>query len=166
MRVSRFWIIVAVVAWAWSAQAGSGGSAPQAGGFRGKDPAASQFEAVALEHDDSPLTVAVASTGRDERGVTITLRVTNTDEAPVSRHVLGVWVVAADGLLRGSQQARQSKALAPGESRTIDVALRLIAVQAGDTLVAAVQEAAGATAWKRDPKILLDEVRAAVPPRR
>ncbi len=136
----------------------------QAGGFRGKDPGGAEFAARTLEQEGCPLTVAVASTGRDERGVTLTLRVTNTEDEPVSRYTIGVWVLAADGTVRGSQQAKQSKPLAAGETKSLDVTLRLISVQSGDTIVAAVQEAAGATPWRKDTKTLQDEIRATVLP--
>ena len=136
----------------------------QPGGFRGKDPGGAEFAARTLDQEGCPLKVAVASTGRDERGVTLTLRVTNTEDAAVSRYTIGVWVLGADGTLRGLQQAKQSKSLGAGEARSLDVALRLIAVQSGDTIVAAVQEATGATPWRKDTKTLQDEIRATLRP--
>lgn len=140
-------------------------SAAQAGGtspFGSRAVAGAEFAARSIQQDGCPLEVAVTGTGRDERGVTLSLRLTNAADAPVSRHVIGVWVIAADGTVRGSQQAKGSVALAAGESRSTDIVLRMIAVQKGDTIVAAVQEAAGATVWRKDQKTLQDEVRTAV----
>ena len=152
-------------AFAMPAAAQSSSSAPHTGGFspfRGRDYAGTEFDARTLEQEGCPLEVSVTNVGRDERGVTLTVRVANPGAEPVARHVIAVWVLASDGTVRGSQQSKQSKALAAGESRHQDVTLRTIRVQAGDTLVAAVQETAGATPWRKDAKALEAEVKAAL----
>ncbi len=147
------------------AAAQSSSSAPHTGGFspfRGRDYAGTEFDALALEQEGCPLELAIASVGRDDRGVTLTIRVANPSGEPVVRHVIAVWVLAADGTVRGSQQSKQSKALAAAQSRHQDVALRTLRVQAGDTIVVAVQEAIGAEPWRTHLKTLEAEVKAAL----
>ena len=147
------------------AAAQSSSSAPHTGGFspfRGRDYAGTEFDARTLEQEGCPIEVSVTSVGRDDRGVTLTVRVVNPGHEAVARHVIAVWVLASDGTMRGSQQSKQSKTLAAGESRHQDVTLRTIRVQAGDTIVAAVQEAAGAAPWRKDAKSLEAEVKAAL----
>ncbi len=164
MRIRCGWIALIVVACVAASGPDTAGAAPQAGGFRGKGPADAAFEARSLEQEDAPVTVAVAGVGRDERGVTISLTLTNPGDAAVTRHVVGVWVLSPDATVRGVQELKQPKALAAGESRTVDVVLRLIPVQAGDILVAAVQEAVAGTAWRREKKELEADIKRVVRP--
>jgi hypothetical protein len=143
-------------------------SAPHSGGFspfRARDfGGAGDFNAVSIVQEDCPIDVNVASVGRDDRGVVFTVKVTNTAGDPAPRHTLAVWAFGPDGTLRGSQQQRQSKALAAGETRHIDLALRTMAVKTGDRLVVAVQEVWGDAPWKKDMKALEAEVRSAIFP--
>ena len=160
-----FAVAVIVVACVGPAAAQSSSSAPHTGGFspfRGRDYAGTEFDALALEQGGCPLELSIASVGRDDRGVTLTIRVANPSEGPIVGHVIAVWVLAADGTVRGSQQSKQSKALAAAESRHQDVALRTLRVQAGDTIVAAVQEAIGTARWRKDTTALEAEVKAAL----
>jgi hypothetical protein len=163
-RLTGLVVVVLVAAAASPASAQSSSSAPHTGGFspfRAKGFAGSEFTARSLEQEGCPLEVAVASAGRDERGVTLTVEVRNASQAAVSSHVIGVWVLGPDGTLRGSQQSKSSKALAAGGSGHVDVVLRMVPVQMGDTVVVAVQEVAGGAAWRKDKKTLQDEVRTA-----
>ena len=117
---SRILAMAAVAfAIALPAAAQSSGSAPQTAGSRrfvAADHGGPEFDARTLEQEGCPSRWPWQARGRDERGVTLTVRVANPGDEPVARHVIAVWVLASDGTVRGSQQSKQSKALAAGES--------------------------------------------------
>ena len=165
-RIAIAGVFVALCAGQTYAQPPAPG-APHTGGFspfRAGDFAGAEFGAVAIVQEDCPVEVAVASAGRDDRGVTLTVKVTNVGEGAAPRHTLAVWAFSPDGTLRGAQQQRQSKALAAGETRHLDLALRTMPVKAGDRLVVAVQDVTGDDPWTKDLKTLEAEVRKALFP--
>ncbi len=164
MRIRCGCLAVIVVAGLGASRPDTAVASSQAGGFRGKSLGDAAFEARSLDQEDAPVTVAVAGVGRDERGVTLSLTLSNSGDAVVTRHVVGVWVLGRDGTVRGFQELKQPKALAAGESRTVDMVLRLIPVQAGDIVVAAVQEAVAGTPWKREKKELEADIKRVVLP--
>jgi hypothetical protein len=140
---------------------------PHVGGFspfRDRGFVGTEVLGRALAQEGCPVELSVASVSRDGRGVALTLRAANTGQAPVTHHVIALWVLAADGALRGSQQSKQSRPLAVAQSRVYDVTLRALNAQAGDTIVVAVHEAAtgGATSWRRDLQTLQAEVKTAL----
>ena len=65
------------------------------------------MEASTLEQPDSPLGVTIAKLDRDDRGLTLTLEVRNLTMGPSTRQVLGAWVIAPDGTVRGYQRLRE-----------------------------------------------------------
>ena len=94
---------------------------PHTGGltpFRDRGFAGTTVEASTLEQPDSPLGVTIAKLDRDDRGFTLTLEVRNLTMGPSTRQVLGAWVIAPDGTVRGYQRLESSREIAAGDSRT------------------------------------------------
>lgn len=140
---------------------------PHSGGFtpfRDRGFGGTSMDATTLEQPDSPLRLGIYRTDRDERGLTLSLRLENLTDGPSSRQVLGAWVLAPDGTVRGYQRYEGKRAIAAGATRTIEFTVRqsTTSIVPGDLTVVAVQESAGAFAWRQDPASLQKAVRAAV----
>ena len=100
---------------------------PHTGGltpFRDRGFAGTTVEASTLEQPDSPLGVTIAKLDRDDRGFTLTLDVRNLTMGPSTRQVLGAWVIAPDGTVRGYQRLESSREIAAGDSRTMELTVR------------------------------------------
>ena len=139
----------------------SGGVTPfRDGGFGG-----TAIDAAALEQPESPIRVTVGRADRDERGMTLSLRLENLTAGPSTRQVLGAWVITRDGTVRGYQRSEHKRAIAAGDARTVEVTIRhaTTAIVPGDVTIVAVQESAGAYAWRQDQMSLQKAARAAVP---
>lgn len=117
--------------------------------------------AVGLEQPECPVTLFVLSMSQDDRGATVTVRVANPGEAPVTRYAVTAWVVMADGTVKASQRFDQRVALAAGSERVVTLPIRTVQVSPSDTIVAAVIETHG-VAWKGDEKTLTSAAKAAV----
>ena len=168
--------IVAAMLWAGSAPAFAQTPRPEptrpqphTGGFtpfRDRGFAGTTVEAATLEQPDSPLGVTIAKLDRDDRGLTLTLQVRNLTMGPSTRQVFGAWVIAPDGTIRGYQRMEASREIAAGDSRTLELTVRQSTtnVRQGDQTIVAVQESAGARAWRQDQASLQKAVRAAVLP--
>jgi hypothetical protein len=138
----------------------SGGDSP----FRLKGFAGTSFEAAALEQPGCPLVVRVVRLNRGERGVTLSLQLNNLGETPVTRQVIGAWVLVPDGTVRGYQRLVGEREIEPATYRAMDLTVRTTTVFPDDVIIVAVQEAVGGEArlWRRDVKELEREVRSAV----
>lgn len=132
--------------------------------FRYRGFAGTDFQAAALEQPDCPLTLAVRGVTREPSGVLLSIRLSNRGDGRTDRQVIGAWVVAGDGTVRGYQRHETGRAIAAGASRSFDVTLRAAttAVMPGDIVVVAVQETAGARPWRRDAKALEQDARGVV----
>ena len=70
----------------------SGGVTPfRDGGFGGPS-----IEATTLEQPDSPIRLTLGRADRNERGLTLSVRLENLTAGPSTRQVLGAWVIAPD----------------------------------------------------------------------
>jgi hypothetical protein len=139
---------------------------PSGGGvspFRQKGFAGSSFGAAALDQSGCPLTVAVRGLRRSERGVIVSMELSNLSESTVSRQVVGAWVVVPDGTIRGHQSWTGMRGIEPARHRAVDLSIRAT-VMPDDVIVLAVREAAGrgTATWHRDAKDLEREIREAV----
>ena len=142
---------------------------PHTGGltpFRDRGFAGTTVEASTLEQPDSPLGVTIAKLDRDDRGFTLTLAVRNLTMGPSTRQVLGAWVIAPDGTVRGYQRLESSREIAAGDSRTLELTVRhsTTAVRQGDMTIVAVQESAGGRAWRQEQAALQKAARSMVVP--
>jgi hypothetical protein len=143
-------------------------SSPHSGGFtpfRDGGFAGTSIDAAALEQPESPLRLSLGRADRDERGLTLSVRLENLTEGPSTRQVLGAWVIAPDGTVRGYQRFESKRAIAAGDTRTVEFIIRHATtnVVPGDVTIVAVQESAGAYAWRQDQASLQKAARAAVP---
>lgn len=138
----------------------SGGDSP----FRLKGFAGTSFEAASLEQPGCPLSVRVVRLNRGERGVTLSLELNNLGDTPVTRQVIGAWVLVPDGTVRGYQRFVGERGIEPAEYRTVDLIVRTTPVLPDDVIVVAVQEAIGDAErpWRREVKELEREVKRAV----
>ena len=98
--------------------------------------------------------------------MTLTLDVRNLTMGPSTRQVLGAWVIAPDGTVRGYQRLESSREIAAGASRTMELTVRhsTTAVRQGDMTIVAVQESAGGRAWRQDQAALQKAARSMVVP--
>jgi hypothetical protein len=125
--------------------------------------AGTSFDAASLEQAGCPLVVRVIRLNRSERGVTLSLELNNLGETPVTRQVIGAWVLVPDGTVRGYQRLVGERAIEPTTYRAVDLTVRTT-VFPDDVIIVAVQEVAGRgePPWRRDVKELEREVRRAV----
>jgi hypothetical protein len=138
---------------------------PSGGGFspfRGPGVKGTSFEAASLEQPGCPLHLAIEGLRRTERGVTISLRLSNLVEGAITRHVVGAWVLVPDGTVRGYQKLERARPIDEAVSSVVDLTIRNVNVMPNDVLVLAVQEARGEQIWRRDVKELEKEVRDAI----
>ena len=140
---------------------------PHSGGFtpfRDRGFGGTATDVSALEQPECPLQVTITRSDRDERGLILSLQIDNVASGASTRQVLGAWVVAKDGTLRGYQKLESKRAIAPGESRAVELVVRHATTQIvpGDLTVVAVQESAGTPPWREDTATLQKLVRAAV----
>jgi hypothetical protein len=139
---------------------------PSGGGvspFRQKGFAGSSFGAAALDQSGCPLTVAVTGLRRSERGVIVSMELSNLSESTVSRQVVGAWVVVPDGTIRGHQSWTGTRGIEPAQHRAVELNMGAT-VMPDDVIVLAIQEAhsgEGAT-WRVGVADLEREVRGAV----
>lgn len=137
---------------------GGGGYTP----FRGPGVRGTSFEAASLEQPGCPIHLAIEAIQRGERGVTVSVRLSNLVDGAITRQVLGAWVLVADGTVRGYQKLETDRRLEESDSRVMDLRIRTVSVMPNDVIILAVQEAHGERAWRRDVKELQDEVRHAI----
>lgn len=138
----------------------SGGVTPfRDGGFGG-----TSIEATTLEQPDSPIRLTLGRADRNERGLTLSVRLENLTAGPSTRQVLGAWVIAPDGTVRGYQRYEHKRAIAAGETRSVEFTIRHSTTNTvpGDLTIVAVQESAGDQAWRQDQASLQKVARAAV----
>lgn len=144
----------------------TGGTRPSGGftPFRDRGFGGTEFQSAALEQEDCPLQVSVRNAARQTSGVVLSLRLSNTADAATPWQVLGIWVIAPDGTVRGYQRFEARRPIAPGAARSLDVTLRqaTTTVMPGDVVIVAVQEAAGTRAWRREARAIEDDARAVV----
>lgn len=129
------------------------------GGFAG-----TSIDAATLEQPESPIGLTLGSADRDERGLTLRLQLENLTAGPSARQVLGAWVITRDGTVRGYQRYEHKRAIDAGDSRTVEFTIRhsTTNIAPGDVTIVAVQESAGAYAWRQDQASLQKAARAAV----
>jgi hypothetical protein len=90
------------------------------------------------------------------------LRLSNLVEGPITRQIVGAWVLVPDGTVRGYQKLETDRTLQESASRVVDLDIRTVPVLPNDVIVVAIQEARGETTWRRDVKDLQEEVRTAI----
>lgn len=138
---------------------GRGGDSP----FRLRGFAGTSFEAAAFEQPGCPVALSITRLSRSERGVTVSLDLSNLAEDTVSRTTVGVWVIVPDGTVRGYQRYVFERPVEPADHRAVDVIIRTTNVFPEDKIIVAVQEAAGEGApWRRVVKELEAEIRRAI----
>jgi hypothetical protein len=140
---------------------------PSGGGyspFRGPGIKGTSFEAATLEQPGCPLHLTIEALRRTERGVTLSLRLSNLVDGAITRQVLGAWVLVPDGTVRGYQKLETDWPLDEAISRVFDLNIRTVSVMPNDIIIVAVQEARGPTTWRRDVNELQKEVRTAIFP--
>lgn len=131
--------------------------------FRGRTFAGGgEFDVMSLLQEGCPVVATVTAADRDDRGVTLTVELSNTGAQEATRQTLAIWVFGPDGTLRGRQQQRQGKALAASEARHVDLSLRTMPIKIGDRVVVAVQDVTGDAPWRIDLKTLEAQVRGAL----
>lgn len=162
-RIALAAVMVAVLAGLAGAQprrppVSNGGYTP----FRDRGFAGTSVEALALIQEQCPLTVTVRHVDRGERGVTVTMRLVNESDAPVTQHTVVAWALASDGTVRGVQQRQSRRAVRAGKHLEMDFSLTAIRVQPGDVVVLAVAEANGAAPWRRATDDIEQDVKLAV----
>ena len=135
-----------------------GGASP----FRGPGVKGTSFEAASLDQPGCPLHLSIEGLRRTERGVTVTVRLSNLVDGAITRQVVGAWVLVHDGTVRGYQQLETDRPLTESGSRVTDLHIRTVDVMPNDVIVLAVQEARGETTWRRNLKELQDEVRSSI----
>lgn len=144
----------------------SAGGRPDGGftPFRYRGFSGEEFQAFALEQPDCPLQLAVQRVALEPSGVLLTLKLDNPTDGVTERQVVGMWVMAKDGTIRGYQRHEAKHSIAAGAARSLDVTLRTATttVLPGDVVVVAVQESMGARPWRRDTKALEQDARALV----
>lgn len=130
--------------------------------FRYRGFAGEEFQAFAMEQPECPLQLTVQRVALEPSGVLLTLKIDNTGDAATERQIVGTWVVARDGTIRGYQRHDAKRAITGGASRSLDVTLRAATttVLPGDVVVVAVQESMGGRPWRRDTKALERDARA------
>ena len=106
--------------------------------------------------------MAIETLTRSDRGVTVSLRLSNLGDGPSTKQVVGAWVIVPDGTVRGYQRIHAEKEIADGGSRGVDLVIRTTTVLPEDLIVVAVQEVFGADPWRQDLKSIEKEVRASV----
>jgi hypothetical protein len=136
----------------------SGGFSP----FRGPGVKGTSFEAASLEQPGCPLHLTIEALRRTEGGVTLSLRLSNLVEGPITRQIVGAWVLVPDGTVRGYQKLETDRTLQESALRVVDLYIRTVPVLPNDVIVVAIQEARGQTTWRRDVKDLQEEVRTAI----
>lgn len=131
--------------------------------FRQKGFAGTTFGAAALEQPGCPLAIRVTALKRSERGVTLSMQLSNLGDASLGRQVLGAWVLAPDGTIRGSQEWVGERNIGPTRHRGVDLNVRST-VMPDDVIIVAVREAAGrgTATWRRDANDLERSIREAV----
>lgn len=137
----------------------SGGFSP----FRQKGFAGTSYGAAALEQPGCPLAVRVTALHHSERGVTLSMEVSNLGATTSSRQVLGAWVLVHDGTIRAYQVWVGERNIEPTRHRSVDLHIRGT-VMPDDVIIMAVQETTGggAAPWRRDPKDLEREIHEAI----
>ena len=140
---------------------------PHSGGFtpfRDRAFGGTSTDATSIEQPDSPLSVTIARSDRDERGLILSLALENVGDGPSTRQVLLAWVIAPDGTVRGSQKLESKRALAAGEKRRMEVTIRssTTTMLPGDIAVVAAPESAGTPPWRGDTAALQKLARTAV----
>lgn len=130
-------------------------------GFRSRGFDGALVEAATFEQPECPLVLEVTSLTRD-RTLTVTLRLSNIGEKPMTKQVLGAWVFMPDGTVRGYQRQDVEQTLDAGGSRSIDFVLRTANAVPGDLVIVAVQEAVGERPWRRNVKDLDKDIREAL----
>jgi hypothetical protein len=138
----------------------SGGASP----FRGPGVKGTSFQAASLEQPGCPIHVSIDALRRTEHGVTLTVRISNLVDGPITRQVVGLWVLVSDGTVRGYQRLESDRPLNEAESRVTDLRIRTVDVMPNDLIVVAVEEARGDTAWRREQLELEMEIRRALVP--
>jgi hypothetical protein len=138
----------------------SGGASP----FRGPGVKGTSFEAASLEQPGCPIHLSIEALRRTERGVTLTIRLSNLVDGAINRQVVGLWVLVADGTVRGYQKLESDRPLNEAAFRVTDVRIRTVTVMPNDIIVLAVEEARGEITWRRDENELQREVRRAIAP--
>ena len=139
----------------------SGGASP----FRGPGVKGTSFDAASLEQPGCPIHLSIEALRRTERGVTLTIRLSNLVDGSITRQVVGAWVLVADGTLRGYQKLESDRPLLEAASRVTDMRLRTVNVMPNDIIILAVHEARSNDGiWRRDQAELQEEVRRTLLP--
>jgi hypothetical protein len=118
-----------------------------------------EFGGAVLEQPGCPLRVSIDRIERNDRGITVGLRVENLTGESAARRVLGVWVLAADGTIRSYRHFEGKHSIPGGGSHSMDVTLRSTTLVRGDMVVVAVQESVGGRPWHEDQGSLEKAVR-------
>ena len=167
IRMRACGIGVVVVALAVPLVAGQAAKTPPvpAGGFtpfRGPGLRETTVGAMALVQADCPLQLDVTTVRRSDRGVIVGLRIGNSSDGAIERHLLRAWVVAVDGTIRGRQQVPGRRTIDAGEIAPVEFTFRNAPVQTSDVIVVAVEDADGSRPWHRESKLLDGDLKEAL----
>jgi hypothetical protein len=138
--------------------------ASQGTGSPFRDPAfrGTSYDLAALDQPGCPVHLHVEGLQRAGNGLTISVRLSNLGDGDINRQVIGAWVLAPDGTVRGYQRFTVNRLLVESATGIRDLRIRTAPVSPSDVIVLAVQEAGGETPWWRDVDELKQQVRLAL----
>jgi hypothetical protein len=158
-RFSRTALAAAIVALSPAADAAAQGADSP---FRSPGTRGVSFDVAALDQPGCPVHLTIEGLQRTGSGLTVAVRLSNLVDGAMTRQVLGAWVIAPDGTMRGYQGVTTERPLVDSETRVLDLRIRTVPVSPNDTVVVAVQEAVGDATWRRDVQDLRQQVRLAL----
>jgi len=126
-------------------------------GFRG-----TSYDLAALDQPGCPVHLLIEGLQRTGSGLTLSVGLSNLGDGDISRHVIGAWVLARDGTLRGYQRFTIDRRLMESATGVRDLRIRTASVSPNDVVVLAVQEARGDTTWWRNVDELQQQIRLAL----